>query len=511
MREIACSLPREWLVRTIRGYAPGRSGEIQIVPEEPNVMGPGLPHAGPWDGVQRVPLLLYGPPFVRASGSVDRPVTVADIAPTQAALLGFPLPGVDGRPLKEALAPGDRSVPPRLIVTMVWDAAGTNVLEEWPDSWPYLRSLIPQGTWYSNATVGSSPSQTAQVHATIGTGVFPARHGLVGHRMRVGGRILAPWSDSPGYIRTPTLADLYDRAMGNEPVVGAVATLSIQLGMLGHGAFLEGGDRDLAVIRQREDAETLGAEADSWTISDELAPFYRLPGYVNGVAGLEDDAAALDREDGALDGRWRDNGIAQLLEGFDTPARIPYQTRVVEEVILREGFGADAVPDLLFVNYKVVDYVSHSWSMNSLEMADTLAWHDRSLRDFVAFLDDRVGEGAWVLVLTADHGATPQHRLTGGVAISPGRVEAALQEAFDRDGDEVAAIEYVTHTQIYVNEEELAEQGVTLEEVARAAMGLTKGQTVPGALDEDERGDLVFRAAYPSSVLGDLPCLEETA
>ena len=40
-------------------------------------------------------------------------------------------------------------------------------------------------------------------------------------------------------------------------------------------------------------------------------------------------------------GKWRDNDIEELLQGFDTPARTPYQQRVVERVVRQEGFGAD--------------------------------------------------------------------------------------------------------------------------------------------------------------------------
>jgi type I phosphodiesterase/nucleotide pyrophosphatase len=514
MREVACGMPRDWLQRTVNGYRPDRSGEIQLLPLEPNVLGSGLPHAGPWQELQHVPMFWYGPGFVRPAGVVKRPVTVADIAPTQAELLGFPFPGAQGHPLSEALTPeGERRDPPRLVVTMVWDAGGRDVLDAWPDRWSMLRELIPEGAWFDRATVGSSPSQTAQIHATIGTGTFPQVHGLVGHRLKVGPDVLAPWSEDPGYLLRPTLADVYDRAMGNEPVVGEIASLSIQLGMLGHGAMWGGADRDIVVIRQREDAKTLGEEAESWTISDALAPYYRIPGYVNDVGGLERDAEALDRADGALDGRWRNNDISALLDGFDTPARVPYQSRVIRTVMRREGFGQDEVPDLLFLNYKIIDFISHSWSMNSLEMADAVAMQDLWLRRFFAFLDRDVGEGEWAVVLTADHGATPSLDVTGGREISTSAVESALRERFDTDGDDVDAIEHLTHTQMFVDEDELAENGSSLVDVSRELMRMTKDQTSPRGvvLPPGELDDPVFRAAYPSELLEDLPCLEGAA
>ena len=102
-------------------------------------------------------MLWYGPGFVPARGQVDRPVTSAGIAPTVARLLrfdGFTAP--DGQPMTEAIAPGDEAKgPPRLIVTMVWDAGGMDVLDSHATAHPYYDSLIPEGTDYTNATVGS--------------------------------------------------------------------------------------------------------------------------------------------------------------------------------------------------------------------------------------------------------------------------------------------------------------------------------------------------------------------
>ena len=155
------------------GAGPEPLGQIAIVPQEPNFVGSNFPHSGPWDYLQDVPLLWYGPGIVPALGEVRRH-TLADIAPSQAALLGFDFPDVDGRRLPEIETP---ATPPRLIVTLVWDAGGRSVLDEFPDDWPGFHRLIPHGIWYANADVGSSPSITPATHATIGTGEFPMHTG----------------------------------------------------------------------------------------------------------------------------------------------------------------------------------------------------------------------------------------------------------------------------------------------------------------------------------------------
>jgi hypothetical protein len=507
--DLACSLPHEWLLRTWRGNRDDRSAELQILPIEPNFVGSGLPHVGPWDYTQDVPMFWSGPGHIAPAGVVDRPVTLAGIAPTQGQLLGFPFRTPDGAPMSEAVA-GNPS-PPKLIVTIVWDASGRNVLERWPNDWKYLRSLIPDGTWYEHATLGTSPTSTAQTHATIGTGTFPDDHGIVAHRLRIGEQLTTPWKQGPAYLIDPTLGDLYDVAMDNEPIVGELGTVSIHLGMLGHGAMWGGGDQDLAAVREVVGAETLGAEGFEWNLTPVLQPFYRFPDYLNDVPGFEEDVRAVDAADGRIDGRWRTNEIAPLLSGFDTPARVPYQTRVLMEMIEREGFGADEVPDLLFVNYKIIDYVSHVWTLNSPEMKDSVRAQDEQLEVLVSFLNETVGEGEWALVLTADHGSIPDPAVSGAFQISATPIVNGINSTFDTDGDQTRIVELVQPTQIFVDERELAQNGHTLEELSAWIMSLTKADTAqPGVVvPADEADDPVFQAAFPSSIMDELGCLPE--
>ncbi len=503
--ESACALPRDVLVRIWRGYHPVRGPDVLIVPREPNFLDGGISHSGPWDYLQEVPMVWYGPGHVAAGRVVGRPVTAADIAPTMARLLRFPFRAPDGHPMAEALLPGDGRAPPRLVVLLVWDGAGRNVLGAWPGAWPYLRSLAARGTWFERATVGASPSNTAVIHATMGTGAWPRRHGVAGE-IRVDGRVTPAWELGPTVMLLPTLADRYDAALGDRPVVGAVATLAWHLGMLGHGAAWPGGDRDPLVLRPSGAGP--GAEGTGWGLPRAVAPFFRFPAYVGAVGGFEEDLARLDRADGEADGRWRGNRLDDPDLAFDSPARIPYQTRIVEEVIRREGFGADAVPDLLFVNYKVVDEVGHRFTLNAPEMRDTLAAQDRALRDLVGFLDRRIGPGRFVLLVTADHGHTPDPEVTGAFRISVRRLEENLASRFD-DADGVPVVQRVQPTHVYLDLAELAENGHTVDEVARYLLAYTKEMAAAPGVDvpEGERGERVFAAAFPASILSGLPCL----
>jgi predicted AlkP superfamily pyrophosphatase or phosphodiesterase len=95
------------LVRAaIAGYAPGRSGDLFLVPRQNWVMGPREDNDATEHGTfhlydRHVPILFRGH-RIRAGRYTDL-VSPADIAPTLAHLAGISWPGIDGRVLKEAV------------------------------------------------------------------------------------------------------------------------------------------------------------------------------------------------------------------------------------------------------------------------------------------------------------------------------------------------------------------------------------------------------------------------
>jgi len=512
LEAVVCAVDPELLQRTWRGYRPDRSGNIQLLTPEPDFIGQGgLPHSGPWDYIADVPLVWYGPGHIAPAGDVDRRVTLADLAPTQAELLGFDFAAPDGTVLEEALLPADERVaPPKLLVVVVWDGAGDVVLDEWPDAWPVLEGLAAAGTAYTDAEVGSSPPSTAQIHATMGTGAFTRTHGMIGHHFRIGPNLVAPWDLGSRFLGAPTLADLYDRAMDNEPVVGTVGMVDLHLGMMSHGSLWGGGDRDIAVLRQQGKPSALGSDGVGWVLNPQVEPYYELPAYLNDLPPISSYFDEVDRADGRQDGLWHEEPIddARTLFGFHTPARIPFQQRAVEEVVRREGFGTDETPDLLFLNYKLTDEVGHIHTLNSEYMRDSVRAQDEALGDLVGLLDEVVGEGEWVVAVTSDHGHTPDPDVSGATAIAPGRVADVVNAAFN-DGDDAEVVTFTQPTMMHIDVEELADSGGTLEDVSRFILTLRKRDVLsdqwPGPADEYD--DPAFEAAFPSTMLETLPCV----
>ena len=497
---IACSLPLEQIQRVFNGYHPGRSGELQFVPKEPNFVGNFSSHSGPWNYLARVPLFLYGPGHVPEVGKVNRKVTVADIAPTFAEHLDFDFDAPDGEPLREAIDP--RAHPPKLIVTMVWDGGGRNVLAAYPDAWPVVRSLIPKGVWYENAEVGSSPSVTPAIHSSIGTGALPRHHGIVDLRFRLEGYV-----DPGAYQRAtlligPSLADVYDLELGNEPVIGMVGSEGT-LGMIGHGSLWEGGDMDLAGAQR----------SGEWGLALTNQQHYTLPSYIPDHPGYDEVEPNADREDGSVDGRWFGLQLDTPDSLTHTSSYSDYQTDVIETMIEREGFGKDDVTDMLFVNYKQIDKVGHKFSFPTPQMERAVQGSDEEFGDLVEILDREVGKGEWIMALTADHGSTPQPETTGAYVVDNKDLAFDLQTEFDLDDDDQHVFQQPRVTQSWIDFEELAEHGFTLEDVSDYLMSYRPSDNTGDAdsVPAEELDDPVFAAAFPSAVMEDLPCIEESA
>jgi hypothetical protein len=466
-------------------------------------------------------MLWYGPGYIKPGVTVKRPVTLADIADTQAALLNFPFHSIDGHPMTEALLPASqRQTPPKLIVTLVWDAGGMDTLGQfpklggWPNAWPNLKALIPQGTWFSDATVGTSPTSTAQDHAVIGTGDFPKDHMLVAHHFRVGDTMTTPWALGSRLLDQPTLADLYDRANNNKPIIAGVGSVAIHLGMMSHGAAWGGGDKDIAVLTNVNNPATVGAEGPVWSLPQSLQTDYTFPSWItnadgtSNVPGYPQAKKTLDQADGKLDGKWRDQSIQAASRGFDTPARIPWETNLVNAMLHRIPLGQDSTPDMLFINYKVIDYVSHVQSMDSKYMLDAVTTQDANLPVLINDLNATVGKGNWVLNLTADHGAMPSPQTTGAFVASPGKIGQLINAKFG-----TGTIMLTQNTTAFLNVPLLESNGYTVDQVANYVSTFTLGQTYlvdaantykPTAAHANDK---LFTAAFPSSILSQLPCL----
>jgi predicted AlkP superfamily pyrophosphatase or phosphodiesterase len=494
--ERACALDDDLLRRIWLGTFDARSEDVVLVPQKPNYTGTFdvVNHSGPWDYLGRVPLVLYGP-RIAAQGPIDTPAELVDVYPTVGELTGVPLEQRSGRVLDEALV--DTPGRPKLIVTLVWDGAGINVLQRWPNEWPFLASLEQRGTSYREAFVGSSPTITPSIHTTLGTGTHPRRHGVTGiyFRNRSGDIVEAFLGGSPSAMRASTFADEIDSALGNRPKVGIVGWRTWQLGMLGHGGGLEGGDRDEVALFRKYDIHN-HPKAQFQQMPDH----YRFPGSLSDYrwSRLFAHAKAVDRSDGKEDGNWLGNFV--FGEYHDNPLWARHETDAILRMLDAGGYGRDAATDLLFANLKVTDTVGHRHTMDSQEMRGVVRSLDDSLRRIVRHLDREVGD--YVLILTSDHGHTPSPRRSGGWPVWNDELVRDIDVHFETPRGRSIVLDSIG-VGLFLNRAVMRNVGVTEAEIVDFLLGYTirdnwnRGRLPAGY---EERGDeQVLAAAWGRS------------
>ena len=499
-----CGLDDKWRELVVRGYHPRRSGQISYLPRTPIYFaggGDGWSHSGPWAYLQEVPLVFYGPGVVdprgRVASSTER--TLADYAPTLATLLGGALGVGDGRPLEEVAQLDEvlQRRPLKLVLTMVWDGAGWNTLEEHPDAWPTLRSMMEEGVTYT-VDVGSSPSVTPAIHTTLGTGVFPSAHAITGIPVLDDDKDpVDPFLDgaSARFMEVPALAERWDEQTSNRALVGMIGHVPWHLGMIGSGAERPGGDRDHAAW--------LDLETNEWISNAE---HYELPAAMDDQSDLPARLEELDESDGDVDGMWRRAPTDDPARYEELPAFAGHHTAKLIEVMTDEGYGQDRVTDLMFTNLKQIDLLGHHFNMASPEVRDAITAVDDALAEILRFLDRSVGRGNYVIAMTSDHGKQPKAEALGSYGIDSNELMVDLGRTFG------PVVRDVKPTEAFVDEEAAAERGVSVGDVARylgdyrlEANTTSLWQQLMGSGDFSPR-DRLFTMAVPSRLLTEVSC-----
>lgn len=382
-----------------RGYYPGRSGQIFVVPRQGDVITDhdplyGFMHGSPWDYDTHIPLLLHGPSLVKP-GTFDGLAKQQDLAPTLAALIGAAMPpATTGRALTEALQPGP---PPRVALVLVLDGMRADYFDRYAAVMPAIGRLRREGAWFANARINYLPTVTSVGHATVGTGTDPSVHGLAANTVfnRITRRPQQVYDRlHPGELMAPTLADIWNLTTdGKAVIVGQGGAMRATAGLVGHGACILNGRLVAAASYNTRDA--------GWETNTDC---FRLLDYlkaINGRSFWEQTGGKWMGHDISNPNAFRASSVFQKFEG-----------EALVAIATNEPFGADEVSDLLLVNIKGPDYVGHAYGPESAEMQELMAELDRQIARLLEVLGRKAGPNGLVVAITADHGM-PAEPATG--------------------------------------------------------------------------------------------------
>jgi hypothetical protein len=382
-----------WLQQFARGYFPGRSGQLFLISREGEFLVDRNPlyafmHGSPWPYDTHIPLLLYGPPFIKPLVSKER-VSQQHVVPTLAALLGTAPPATAiARPLREALVPA--TTPPRVVALLVLDGTRADYLDTYRDVMPTVSRLRAGGAWFSEAHVSSVPTLTAVGHANLGTGAEPRTHGLAVNYLfnRVSGKSQEAYDRlDPGEMLALTLADVWNiQTDGKAVILGQGGAIRAVAGLVGHGGCVVNGRPVRAASYSTAGDGTWETNPTCYAMPEALKPFTarRYWTEAGGTWMGHDIASASTFRASALFQRFEGDALAAVLES--------------------EPIGADDIPDLVLVNMKGPDYVGHAYGPASPEIKETLAEADRQIARALQIIERKAGAGRFAVAITADHG-----------------------------------------------------------------------------------------------------------
>lgn len=430
---------------------------------------------------------------------------------------------------------------PRLLVVLVVDQMRHDYLDRMAPLWTRgLKRLITEGAVFEQSFYPYLQTVTCAGHATIGTGSFPATHGIILNAWWRGTGSAPCTEDSSvrpvGYepdpeavghsaieLRVPTLADRLRAVSPSSRVV----TLSVKprsaIMLAGRGgvvtwtddrnrwatstAYAAAPDPDVQAfvtahprtsvkdhVWQRLLADDRYAGSD--TAAGEKPPTGWTPAFPHPMAGApgttEDQFYTL----------WETSPYADR-----------YLADLAADLVVRKGLGQGQAVDFLGVSFSALDYVGHKFGPDSHEVQDTLLRLDHTVGDLLDALDRHVGRGRYLVGLSSDHGVAPIPEARVSAGEDGGRIPTQLLQqtanaAFVRvlgPGQHVVRAEY---TQMYLSP---AAQHQVIENPRVLGPALAALERIPGVarafpsagLDRDRASqDPIRRAAALSYVPG---------
>lgn len=466
--EAASPLRQQWLDMFARGYFPGRSGQVFLVPREGDFITERDPlyvfmHGSPWEYDTRIPLLFYGAPFVK-TGAWTEAASQQDIAPTVGALIGAPaLPTYTGRPLANAMATGMGR--PRIVSVIVLDAMRADYFDKHASLMPTLSRMRREGAWFSEMRANVLPTVTGVGHATIGTGSDPRFHGITVNNLfnRATGKAQPAYDGlDPRELMALTLGDSWNLATnGAAVIIGQGGAIRATAGLVGRGSCLVGAKQVIAASYAGDSGwETNPA---CYTMPDALKPFLgRNVWEAVGGTHMGHDIASASK--------FRASSLYQRFEA-----------EALMAVVNASAAGADDLTDLIFVNMKGPDYAAHMHGPDSAELRETLAELDRQMALYLALIEKKAGPGRSLTVVTSDHG-TPgdpkpwrRHHTDEIIPL--------VNQRFDPEGKIIQYYGDAANNQMFIDTARLQSLGFTLKEVAAMIESL---DFIAASFTEDE-------------------------
>ncbi|APV52589.1 hypothetical protein BWI17_21195 [Betaproteobacteria bacterium GR16-43] len=391
---------------------------------------------------------------------------------------------------------------PKLVVFMVIDGFPYRQLVDYRDQLvpDGFRRFLDRGAWFSDAHYGHAFTVTAAGHATMLTGAYPHRTGIIGNDWRdiqtgeevyctgdtsatyIGNATKKLDGTSPKNLKAETVGDVLKRTNPRSKVIAMSGK--------DRGAILPGGKTGTSYMYMSQSGEFASTtfymkEHPAWVNAFNAAkPADKYFGreWKPLLADSEYSKSLPDNQ------KWYTKGGSlpkTISVGMEKPGAPFYAALLpspfadeltldfARAAIAGESLGQDDSPDILSISLSSHDYVNHAYSAESRLSHDHILQVDRLFQVFFQDLDRMIGKDNYVLVLTADHGfmPAPERSLELGRPAGKQSGSGAIKNVSDALGKQYGEGKYVLSLSAQgaiLNKPLLAEKKLDFNTVAEA-------------------------------------------
>lgn len=375
-------------------------------------------------------------------------------------------------------APEEAPDAPALVVLVTVDQLRGDLIDRYAPAFDGgFRRLLDEGLLYTGASHNHSSTSTAIGHTTLGTGRLPVNHGITGNS----------WTerDPDGSLRGVYAVEDADSPILDYPGAEGRSPRNIRADALGD--WVLAADPEARVLsvstKDRGAITTAGQSRDHnvywWMPSDGryvTSSYYettypdwvqrfnreRVPELIADSVWehtVPEELRNLARQDPAPyegDGvnttfvhRRSDEVITDALSAKlnwwrATPNADRATFEFAKEAIAALELGTRGHTDYLAISFSGTDYVGHKFGPLSQEQLANLEALDGVLGELLDLLDARVGEGNWVLALSADHGVVTTPEYAAEIGELGYRTSRQDLQLLDRTVEEAAAAAFAS-------------------------------------------------------------------
>jgi predicted AlkP superfamily pyrophosphatase or phosphodiesterase len=376
-----------------------------------------------------------------------------------------------------------------------------------------FRYLLENGTVFANTHYQHANTETIVGHATLATGAHPSVHGMTGnvwydaeakelaYNIEDSESPILPVRENQQAGDQVDPSQALSRTQGRSPKALLAETFADKLIVFSAGnsrAFAVSGKDRSAVALAGKSGKAFWMSSDSGDFVTSTWYYDEYPAWVAGWNGqrkattyAEKEWTLLNSKDQYLMAEQDDRPYETDLRGYGrtfphrfgkADNKLLYTQVIVSPIgdalladfaktlISNEGLGEGSATDFLSVSFSGVDAVNHFFGPSSLETEDMILQLDRTLSDFLAFIDEKIGLEHTLIVLSADHGAAelPEYmaergydagRLTSDVILSA--VDRISQAKYGSSN----LVRFYYRPYLYLNTEEIEAAGLDPEEV----------------------------------------------